>query len=712
MNCFRHAIGLLIIILAVLIAACEKKFDEYYSIPDDLIGTILEVLEEEGNYTQFIKAVEMVEYDDVLGKTGNFTVFAPDDNAFADFFAETGYTSLEDLPEEELKGLVFYHIVFWSYSKFKLLYGLGVEDATIEYETDNFKKETRYRLPMVVETDERGLEFTVYHENKFIPVFSDEFFTEQELNAAYDYNFFYPNTTYSGFQADRAEITEFDVPAQNGWIHRINKVLIPPDNHEQILKEREEFSDFYRLVNDRRVYQYNSNYTAQQANEGDIDDDGVLDSLFLKWNSLLTWGYGLDVEDIGGNGQSDMLSVIAPTNNALQNFLDERTSGYGSLDDIGEYWMDWFLSHYFDINYWPSELSSMTEDWDMDLTSVLVNSNLDESDMVYTQMASNGPFYGIDRYILPKAFETAAQPIFGDRDYEWFCELLVHYMVDILINREEIEYTIFAPSNFAMTQSGYSARDGLGGFGLYDNQSPLQPVPRNRATDIVKSHIVFGILESEDFEDGTFLKTIQNTYIGIEDGELIGGEDTQTAGILGPAEGGGSNGVVYKISRFMLSPGRNILNTLTDQVNNPEFDEFHKLLLEAEMILFNEDFQYLAMENISTGIDYTCFIPTNAVIKQARTDGLIPEDKEELKQFLRYHFIEGIVFDDGKQSGTFQTTRFEDEEQNTFSTIEIINEKHNLRVRDNMGNIRQVVSANIQASDGVIHQLDSLLYYK
>src|SRR4030043_1915648 len=101
---------LLLLTLIFIFSSCEKKFDEYYKVPEDLIGTILEVLEEDGNYTQFIKAVELVEFDDVLGKTGNFTVFAPDDQAFQAFFTESGYPSLEDIPEEELESIVYYHI--------------------------------------------------------------------------------------------------------------------------------------------------------------------------------------------------------------------------------------------------------------------------------------------------------------------------------------------------------------------------------------------------------------------------------------------------------------------------------------------------------------------------------------------------------------------------------------------------------------------------
>jgi len=270
---------------------------------------------------------------------------------------------------------------------------------------------------------------------------------------------------------------------------------------------------------------------------------------------------------------------------------------------------------------------------------------------------------------------------------------------------------VFAPTNNAMNLSGYSARYGLGGFGLYDNSDPLQPVPRNRATDIIKSHIVFGILDEADFEEGAFIKTIQNSFIGVESNGIYGGGVIEFASV-GIPDNSGINGVVYPIDRMLISPGTNLLNTLTDQVNNPEFVEFYKLLLEAGMILFDEDFNFIAMENISTGITYTCFVPPNDVIIKALGDGLIPSDKEELKQFLRYHFIEGIIFSDGEKSGVFKTTRYENEDQNTFSTIEILNEKYNLRVKDHMGNTRQVTTANIMASDGVIHVIDSLLFYE
>ncbi|MGW8316735.1 MAG: fasciclin domain-containing protein, partial [Bacteroidales bacterium] len=422
----------------ILLTGCEKKFDEYYQVPEDLIGTILEVLEEDGGYAQFIKAVELANFDDVLGKTGNFTVFAPDDQAFSEFFSETGYGSLEEIPEEELKGIVFYHIVFWAYSKYMLLYGLNVQDAEIDYSALSFKHPTRYNPPLTIEYDTLGREYDVYHETKFIPVYSSEYFKELDIDASENYEFLYPESSFNGFHADRAEVTEYDVPAQNGWIHRINKVLRPPPNHDDILEQNSEYSIFRELIEKSTYYQYSSSYTTAQNNDGDVDEDGILDSLFLKMNSLFPSGSSPDVENVANNGYQNVLSLFAPTDEALQQFMSERTSGYGSIMDIGEYWINWYLSHYIGTNFWPSQYDRMTSEWEWDLTSSLWDCNIQEGDIHYSAMASNGPFCGLNKYFLPRIFESVAEPIVGDKEYEWFTDMLVFYLVDKLLNEENL----------------------------------------------------------------------------------------------------------------------------------------------------------------------------------------------------------------------------------------------------------------------------------
>ncbi len=707
----EYRIRFLLLAILLLITGCEKKFDEYYKVPGDLIGTILDVLEEDGNYTQFIKAVQLVGYDDILGKTGNFTVFAPDDIAFAEFLKEEGYSSIEDIPGEELNGIVYYHIVFWAYSKFMLLYGLGIQDADVDYSALNFKQISKYVPPYTLEYDTIGRKFNVYHEAKFIPVYSNEFFYELDLNASANYSFLYPGSNFSGFQVDRAEVVEADVPAQNGWIHKINRVLIPPDTHDQILAKKPEFSVFKELIDRNVFYQFDYNYTTSQDNNGDINEDGVLDSVFLKMNSLFPPGSSPATENVGNNGRQNVLTLFAPTNDALQSFFSNHTRGYSSISQIGKYWMNWYLSHYIGLNYWPSEYSSLTKNWKMKLATSMVDCNITDGDIYYQQMASNGPFCGIKKYLLPKIFESVAGPIFGDKDYEWFSEMLVYYMSDRMLNEDNLEFTLFAPSNSAISAAGYSFRNGLGGWGLYSKFDPLSPIHRETATDIVKTHIVFGQLSEDDFEPGTFIETSQHTYIGVRQNGIYSGGDLTLSNLGSPEEVSGK-GTIYKIDRMLVSPNNSIFDIISNSSVYPQYQKFYQLCYQSGLFLLDENQYPLSLNNLSVGAYYTCFIPTNEALDAGMKNGTVPVDADSLQQFIRYHFVETVIFPDGKKSGAFNTTRIDEESGYLFNTIEIINQKDDLKIKDNLGNIRNVVSANHMALDGVIHQIDSVLQFR
>ncbi len=550
----------------------------------------------------------------------------------------------------------------------------------------------------------------MYHESKYIPLYTTEFFDELDLDPSANYPFLYPGTNFNGFNVDRAEVTEYDVPAQNGWIHRINRVLVPPANHDKLLEARTEFNTFRSLLEKNTSYQYSSAYTIAQDNEGDVDEDGILDSLYLKMNSIFPSGSSPDVENVAYNGFENILTLFAPTDEALQSFLTERTSGYSSIDQIGQFWINWYLQHYIGTNYWPSQFASLTNDWERDLTSSLVDCNIQEGDISFLQMASNGPFCGIKKYFLPKIFESVAYPIMGNKDYEWFCDMLVFFLVDKLLNEDNLTFTLFAPSNEAMRAAGYMFRTGIGGYGLYHDSSPLSPVPRQEANELVRTHVVFGELEENDFEEGTFIETSQSTYIGVTQEGIYAGGDLNPSKMEAPESVDG-RGLLYRIDRILVSPVRSIFEIISNPGIYPQYQKFYQLCYESGLIVLNEDSQPQSLDNLSVGTFYSCFIPTNEVLEEGMSNGTVPADPDSLQQFLRYHFVEGAVFDDGKLSGELNTTRIDEVSGYLFNTIEIINEKYNLRIKDNLGNIRSVVTPNHMAEGGVIHQIDSFLLF-
>jgi len=373
--------------------------------------------------------------------------------------------------------------------------------------------------------------------------------------------------------------------------------------------------------------------------------------------------------------------------------------------------MDWYLSHYIGSNYWPSKFATLTEDWEWDLASSLVDCNVTAGDIHYSQMASNGPFCGINKFFLPKIYESVAQPIFGNSEYEWFCDMLVFYMVESLLNEEDLEFTLFAPTNAAIDKSGYIFRTGLGGWGLYSKSNPLAPLPRREASDIVKTHVIFGELSEGDFQEGSFIETSQHTYIGVTPVGIYAGGDLTPAKLSSPEIVSGK-GVLYKTDRMLVSPRFSIFEILSNPNIYPQYQKFFQLCYQSGLILLDENQNPLSLNNISVGTYYTCFIPTNEALTEGIANGTVPSEADELEQFLRYHFVEGSIFSDGEKSGEFNTTRIDEESGYLYNKIEIINQMNDLRIKDNLGNIRYVVSANQMAEDGVIHQIDSVLLFK
>ena len=71
----------------------------------DIVNTVIEA----GSFKMLVSAIQAAELVNTLRSTGPFTVFAPDDEAFAKLPQGTFDTLLKDLPK--LKAILMYHVV-------------------------------------------------------------------------------------------------------------------------------------------------------------------------------------------------------------------------------------------------------------------------------------------------------------------------------------------------------------------------------------------------------------------------------------------------------------------------------------------------------------------------------------------------------------------------------------------------------------------------
>lgn len=242
-----------------LLAGCEDKMDEHYEIPGWVAGSEWEVLSsgEHGNFSIFLEGCDIAGYTNMLKGRSVMTVMAPDDEAFRAYLEEKGYASIKDMPVEEVKKLIGFHLVNYSYTKDMLENfrpeGSGVaDDGTPQLDAGlYYKHRTRSQdEPTLEHNPSTGEDVLVYHRERFLPVFSSQFFATRKIDAKSNYEYFYPNSTWTGdtgFNVSNASVKEYGIIANNGYIYTLDRVLEPLETLYTELKNNPDFSTYLEL---------------------------------------------------------------------------------------------------------------------------------------------------------------------------------------------------------------------------------------------------------------------------------------------------------------------------------------------------------------------------------------------------------------------------------------------------------------------------------
>jgi uncharacterized surface protein with fasciclin (FAS1) repeats len=72
---------------------------------------MFERLQQDPDFSTFVKGVEKAGLVDILSRSGLYTAFAPTNAAFDEFFRTSGYASLDAIPDSALRELVNYHFL-------------------------------------------------------------------------------------------------------------------------------------------------------------------------------------------------------------------------------------------------------------------------------------------------------------------------------------------------------------------------------------------------------------------------------------------------------------------------------------------------------------------------------------------------------------------------------------------------------------------------
>lgn len=334
----------------------------------------------EGTFNTYLKLIEDMDYAGVLGKTGSKTIFPANDEAFEAFFKSNnafGVSSYDELTYAQKAQLLYSSMLDNAILVGNLSNELNATGDLIQGKV--IKHPTNVTLVQSVEPlysqlyPANNKYFAQYESLGGIHVVNDNtiqpmvhFTGEYMLNNAMTVtgqNSDFEVITGSKFEDGATYVFDHkvikpNVTCQNGYIHQIDGVLMPPGNMAKVIRDDNELSFFSRMMDYFSVPLYDSKLTSDYNSWAIENGLGTIDKIYamryFSNNSQRTkldrytneegrtsdthsdgqmlnfdpgWNYYNPTTDGSGSNDSEISAILAPTNEALWNYFKENGGG-------------------------------------------------------------------------------------------------------------------------------------------------------------------------------------------------------------------------------------------------------------------------------------------------------------------------------------------------------------------------------------------------
>lgn len=232
-------------------------------------------------------------------------------------------------------------------------------------------------------------------------------------------------------------------------------------------------------------------------------------------------------------------------------------------------------------------------------------------------------------------------------------------------------FTVFAPTNAAFE----ALPDGL-----------LSSLSNEQLTEILSYHVVAGAaVASGDLEAEQSVEAVAggDLFVTTADGDVMVNDNASVV----TADIEASNGVIHAIDQVVLP------------------DAYLDL---AGIVIKRYDLQTVEDAVVQAGIastlqgdgPFTVFAPNNASFEGLDLSGL---SQEELQNILTYHVLPSKVL-----SGDLSSSQTVTMASGTELTIEVSGDGA-VSLTDQQGNVYQVIEADLEGTNGVVHIIDGVL---
>ncbi|WP_051568163.1 fasciclin domain-containing protein [Draconibacterium orientale] len=373
-------------------------------------------------------------------------------------------------------------------------------------------------------------------------------------------------------------------------------------------------------------------------------------------------------------------TVFAPTNDAFAALF--AALGISDLDEVAVEDLTSILTyHVVGDNVMSTELSAGSvasisgEEFEVTIDGeVMINGTVK---VVATDIqGTNGVIHVIDAVLVPEMQKsnTIADIAVANSEFSILVEALMKADLVGAVADSEAELTVFAPTNDAFV----ALLSELGATSLDD-------VPVGTLTDILLYHVIGSKAMSTDLASGYFptLSTFSDNnlsmYIEVGEGVTINGNTMVTA-----ADIEADNGVIHVVDKVILPP-----SVVDIAIANENFSTLVSAVVKAGLV-----------DALSGEGPFTVFAPTNAAFDALFAElgiaGIYDLTAEELTPILLYHVVSGNVLSTDLANGEVPTLKEGSSITVDLSSGVMINESN-------------VVAADVQGANGVIHVIDKVL---
>ncbi len=552
--------------------------------------TVVDVVVNSEDHTLLEAAVIEADLAGALSGEGPFTVFAPTDAAFTALIEALDITTDDLLALDNLSDILLYHVVQASVMSSSLMDG---QTAT-----------------------------TMLGEDVTISVMDGT------------------------VMVNDATVTVADIEADNGIVHVIDAVLLPPAAETTTVVDV--------IVN-------SEDHTLLEAAVIQADLAGAL----------------------SGEGP---FTVFAPTDaafTALIEALDITTDDLLALENLS----DILLYHVVQANVLSSSLTDgqtattmLGEDVTITITdgTVMVN---DATVTVADIETDNGVVHVIDAVLLPPTPEvtpTVADIIANSADHTVLAAVLDSTDLDVALSGEG-PFTVFAPTDAA--------------FDAVDPMTLISLLLDNEALSAVLTyHVVGDSVMSTDLTDDQVIATLNggNVTVSIVDGTVMINEATVIVADLV-----GSNGVVHVIDAVLLPPAPAPATVVDIIVNSPDHTILETAVIAAGLA-----------DDLSAEGPFTVFAPTDAAIAalpEGALESLLADPTGALADLLLYHVVGAAALSTDLSDGQLIATLQGGEVEVTLDGMGVMINNANVIVADLVADngVVHVIDAVLSLPTGV-----------